>query len=63
MTSETEKPTQPRINRAAFPLSEGLVYMSFPADMSADAYEELGEYLAVFISRGVRKPALETSHD
>lgn len=43
--------------RAVFPLSEGDVMLTFPSDLSADGYDELGDYLEIFLKRAKRESA------
>lgn len=37
--------------QAVFPLSDGDVTMTFPADLSADGFDELGQYLDIFLKK------------
>lgn len=45
----------PGMSRAAFPLAEGPVYLTFPEGLTADGYEELAEYLQIFLKRAQRQ--------
>lgn len=40
--------------RAVFPLSQGDVTLIFPATLNAEGYEELGDYLEIFLKRARR---------
>lgn len=46
--------TEPGMTRAAFPLVEGNVYLTFPSNLSAEGYGELAEYLQIFLRRAER---------
>lgn len=37
--------------QAIFPVSEGDVTITFPADLSAEGLEELGQYLDIFLKK------------
>ncbi len=37
--------------KAVFPLNEGDVTLTFPASLTADGYDELGDYLQIFLKR------------
>lgn len=69
-TKEPEKPAmqmpQPKggyapspggSRQAIFPLSEGDVTLTFPADLSASGVEELGQYLNIFLKKAKRDHA------
>lgn len=45
---------QTNVRRAVFTLGEGDVTLSFPSDLSPDGYEELSEYLQIFLRRAKR---------
>jgi hypothetical protein len=42
------------MTRAAFPLFEGNVYLTFPSELSSEGYAELAEYLEIFLRRAGR---------
>jgi hypothetical protein len=45
------------MRQAVFPLAEGDVTIVFPADLSADGFEELGDYLEIFLRKAKRDAA------
>ena len=48
------KPPTPRTRsqrQAIFPVSEGDVTITFPAELSAEGFEELGQYLDIFLKK------------
>lgn len=44
--------------KAVFPVEDGDVTLIYPEDISADGLEELGQYLAIFLSKEKRKKTL-----
>jgi hypothetical protein len=42
-------------SQAIFPLVDGQVSLTFPAELSSDGYAELSEYLAIFLKRAERQ--------
>lgn len=44
----------PGMQQAVFPLAEGPVYLTFPAELTSDGYAELEEYLQIFLRRAAR---------
>ncbi len=46
--------------RAVFTLDEGDVSLTFPSDLSADGFQELKEYLDIFLRKAQRQKADET---
>lgn len=53
----------PGMTRAAFPLVEGTVYLTFPEGLSSDGYAELNEYLQIFLKRAQRMKRLREAQD
>lgn len=51
------------VRRAVFPISEGDVTLIFPADLSPDGYDELGDYLEIFLRRAKRESAKPKGED
>lgn len=47
------------MTRAAFPLVEGNVYLTFPSELSSEGYAELSEYLEIFLRRAGRLKRLQ----
>jgi hypothetical protein len=45
------------MRKAMFPLVEGDVTLTFPADLSADSFDELNSYLQIFLKRAKRESA------
>lgn len=50
-SAERDSSSQSSVRRAIFPLDEGDVELIFPANMSQEGYEELDEYLKVFLKK------------
>ena len=53
--STRQPATAPGMRQAVFTLEEGDVYLSFPADLTAAGYEELSDYLQIFLRRAKRQ--------
>lgn len=49
--------------QAVFPLTEGDVTITFPANMSADGFEELSDYLEIFLKRAAAQAAKTPKSD
>ena len=53
-------PTPAGMRKAVFTLDEGDVTLTFPEDLSAESYTELGDYLAIFLKRAQRQRTGQT---
>lgn len=51
------------MTQAVFPLAEGNVFLTFPAQLTSDGYAELAEYLQIFLRRAERAKKLEEARE